>query len=102
MPREFPHWSTVYGVFRNWQLDATWKQVHDPLPEMGRKSAGKKPTPTKSNIAETLAIQIGGAGSRRGRRSRGAGRLRRGLGVPRAEGTRPHRRVARGAGGLLR
>lgn len=27
LPREFPHWRTVYGYLRQWQSDGTWKQI---------------------------------------------------------------------------
>lgn len=50
LPKEFPNWSTVYGVFRKWKLDGTWSKIHDALREMVRKAAGKKPTPTVAII----------------------------------------------------
>lgn len=27
LPHEFPHWRTVYGYFRQWQSDGTWKRI---------------------------------------------------------------------------
>jgi transposase len=27
LPRDFPHWRTVYGYFRQWQQDGTWKKI---------------------------------------------------------------------------
>ena len=50
LPKEFPHWNTVYGVFRNWQRNGTRQQVHDRLHEMVRNSSGKNPTPTATII----------------------------------------------------
>ncbi len=50
IPKDFPNWSTVYGVFRKWKLDGTWSKIHDALREMVRKAAGKKPTPTVAII----------------------------------------------------
>jgi putative transposase len=48
LPKEFPNWCTVYGVFRKWKLDGTWSKIHDALREMVRKAAGKKPTTTEA------------------------------------------------------
>ncbi len=50
LPKEFPNWCTVYGVFRKWKLDGAWSKIHDALREMVRKAAGKKPTPTVAII----------------------------------------------------
>lgn len=27
LPHDFPHWRTVYGYFRQWQKDGTWKRI---------------------------------------------------------------------------
>ncbi|MHC4403369.1 MAG: transposase [Planctomycetota bacterium] len=27
LPHDFPHWRTVYGYFRQWQQDGTWRQI---------------------------------------------------------------------------
>ena len=27
LPHDFPHWRTVYGYFRQWDLDGTWKSI---------------------------------------------------------------------------
>jgi putative transposase len=27
LPHDFPHWRTVYGYFRQWQQDGTWKRL---------------------------------------------------------------------------
>lgn len=50
LPRCFPNWNTVYGVFRQWQISGRWKRMHDKLRERVRKQAGKKPTPTAAII----------------------------------------------------
>ena len=26
LPREFPNWKTVYGIFREWRNDGTWQK----------------------------------------------------------------------------
>ena len=65
LPKEFPHWNTVYGVFRNWQRNGTWQQVHDRLREMVRKSAGKKPSPTVA-IIDSQSVRSAEGGDHRG------------------------------------
>jgi putative transposase len=50
LPKCFPNWSTVYGVFRNWRISGLWQRIHDRLRERVRKQAGKKPTPTAAII----------------------------------------------------
>lgn len=50
LPADFPNWNTVYGVYRVWRMDGTWKRIHDRLRELVRKAAGKKPTPTAGII----------------------------------------------------
>jgi putative transposase len=31
LPHDFPHWRTVYGYFRQWQGNGTWKRVEQSL-----------------------------------------------------------------------
>ena len=50
LPRDFPNWSTVYGIFRRWRLAGVWQKLHDALREQVRKLEGKKPTPTVAII----------------------------------------------------
>jgi putative transposase len=45
MPRDFPAWQTVYGLFRDWRLDGTWDKVHADLREEVRIEAGAPPQP---------------------------------------------------------
>lgn len=65
LPKEFPHWNTVYGVFRNWRIDGTWQRLHDQLREMVRKSVGKKPTPTAA-IIDSQSVRTAEGGENRG------------------------------------
>lgn len=65
LPRDFPNWSTVYGVFRRWRLSRLWQTIHDALRERVRTSAGKKPTPTAA-IIDSQSIRTAEGGEERG------------------------------------
>jgi putative transposase len=65
LPKEFPNWNTVYGIFRKWRSDGTWKRIHDKLREKVRKAAGKKPTPTAA-IIDSQSIRTAEGGENRG------------------------------------
>lgn len=65
LPSDFPHWNTVYGIFRKWQKDGTWKRIHDRLREKVRRAAGKKSTPTAA-IIDSQSIRTAEGGEDRG------------------------------------
>lgn len=65
LPRDFPNWNTVYGVFWKWRRDGTWKKIHDRLREKVRKAAGKKSTPTVA-IIDSQSIRTAEGGEERG------------------------------------
>ena len=65
LPRDFPNWSTVYGIFRRWRLAGVWQKIHDALREQVRRSAGKKPTPTAA-IIDSQSIRTAEGGEERG------------------------------------
>lgn len=65
LPRGFPNWNTVYGVFWKWRNDGTWKRIHDRLRRKVRQAAGRKPTPTAA-ILDSQSIRTAEGGCERG------------------------------------
>lgn len=65
LPKCFPNWSTVYGIFWKWRNDGTWERVHDALRTKARKAAGKKSTPTAA-IIDSQSIRTAEGGDERG------------------------------------
>lgn len=50
IPHDLPHWRTVYGYFRAFNVSGLWKQLHDTLREQVRRAQGRKPTPSAAII----------------------------------------------------
>ena len=50
LPREFGHWNTVYGYFRRWSKDHTWKRIMNCLRKMERTRHGRKANPSAGSI----------------------------------------------------
>ena len=50
LPGDFPPWQTVYGYFRRWSQDWTWKFIHDVLRDCLRYCEGHKVAPTAAII----------------------------------------------------
>lgn len=46
LPREFPHWKTVYHYFRQWRISGDWHRIHDTLRAALRRHAGRHKHPT--------------------------------------------------------
>jgi putative transposase len=61
LPKCFPHWNTVYGVFRKWRIRGLWKQLHDRLRELVRRSAKRQSTPSAAILdSKTIKSAEGG------------------------------------------
>jgi len=67
LPGGFPPWQTVYGLFRRWRADGTWRRVHDMLRDLARVAAGRGPTPTAA-VIDSQSVR---AASTVGKHSRG-------------------------------
>jgi putative transposase len=65
LPKDFPCWSSVYGVFRQWRLAGVWQQLNAALAKMVRKATGKKPSPTAA-IIDSQSIRTAEGGDERG------------------------------------
>src|SRR5215467_9178294 len=50
LPKDFCCWQTVYGYFRAWCQDWTWRFIHDALRDWWRKIEGRKVAPTAAII----------------------------------------------------
>lgn len=50
LPKDFPHWKTVYQIFYRWRLQGLWDRIHEALLEKVRVSAGKNATPSAAII----------------------------------------------------
>jgi putative transposase len=65
LPKDFPKWGTVYGIFWKWRNDGTWQKIHDALRAKTRRAAGKKSTPTVA-IIDSQSIRTAEGGEERG------------------------------------
>ncbi len=42
LPRDLPHWRTVYGYFADWRDDGTLDRIHDTLRQEVRQKTNEK------------------------------------------------------------
>src|SRR5258706_785048 len=64
LPKDFGPWSTIYGYFRVWSQDWTWRFIHDALRDCLRKTEGRKVAPTAAIIDSQSVKTADQAGER--------------------------------------
>jgi putative transposase len=57
LPSDFGPWQTVYGYYRKWSQDWTWKFIHDALRDCLRKTEGRKVAPTAA-IIDSQSVKV--------------------------------------------
>ena len=50
VPKEFGHWSTIYGYVKRWRRDGVWARVMETLRQWERRSLGRQPEPSAGSI----------------------------------------------------
>lgn len=65
LPKEYPHWRTVYGHFRQWTRDGLWNQLLHYLRAWARLAAGRRIAPT-AGIIDSQSIHTAEQGGLRG------------------------------------
>jgi putative transposase len=61
LPSDFPHWKTVYHVFRQWVNNHLWAALNDALRVLVRKTHGKRSRPTVA-ILDSQSVKSAGHG----------------------------------------
>lgn len=46
VPHDLPAWYNVYGYFRRWQKDGTWKKINGALRRDVRQQTGREAEPS--------------------------------------------------------
>lgn len=66
LPREFPKWKTVYGLFLRWRNDGTWQRIHNTLRDRLRRQTGRMISPSAGVLDSQSVKSTYVGGTRRG------------------------------------
>jgi putative transposase len=50
VPKEFSHWSTIYGYFKRWRRDGVWARAMETLRQWEGRCLGRPPEPSAASI----------------------------------------------------
>jgi putative transposase len=50
LPKDFGHWSTIYGYFQRWRQQGVWARLMEALRQSVRRGLGRKPEPSAGSI----------------------------------------------------
>lgn len=62
LPKDFGHWSTLYGYFRRWRREGIWARLMEALRPSVRRSLGRKPEPSAGS-SDSQSIKTATQGS---------------------------------------
>lgn len=65
LPREYPHWQSVYYYFRRWRQQGIWQRIHDTLRAKLRQKLGKHKHPT-AGCLDSQSVKTTSIGGIRG------------------------------------
>lgn len=78
LPKDYPKWQTVYGLFRKWKKRGIIKKIHDYLRDLTRLKSGRPKEPSAMILdsqsvktTEKRALIVAMAPSRRLKAARG-------------------------------
>jgi putative transposase len=65
LPKDFGPWQTIYGYYRQWTKDWTWRFIHDALRDWLRKTEERKVAPTAA-IIDSQSVKVADQAGQRG------------------------------------